>query len=154
MLRVSSQTIHDIMFPDGRLRQTFFLFLFFTRHSSSKYGHFIFPGPYHSKDGFRYIYHLNNCKGADVPFVSKLKREKSLKKNWVQSFISSKLFSLVDEKSFYLLDVFSFGQIKAVKKRNFSIWHGNFSRSRNQPPCLIYSFTHCFNQEKALSSLA
>ena len=28
MLRFSSQTIHDIMFPDDRLRQTFFFFFF------------------------------------------------------------------------------------------------------------------------------
>ena len=28
MLRFSSQTIRDIMFPDGRLRRTFFFFFF------------------------------------------------------------------------------------------------------------------------------
>ena len=155
MLRFSSQTIHGIMFPDGRLRQTFFFSFFFSRHSSSKYGHFIFPGPSCSKDGQRYppekrniqltsitktnynirwlaiypvdsaIHHLNNCKGPDVSIDYKLKREKSKKKKLSASlhlFASSQANCVPwSMKGAFILDVFSFGQIKAVKKRNFSI---------------------------------
>ena len=151
MLRFSSQTIHGIMFPDGRLRQTFFFSFFFSRHSSSKYGHFIFPGPSCSKDGQRYppgkrniqltsitktnynirwlaiypvdsaIHHLNNCKGPDVSIDYKLKREKS-KKEKTECKASSQANCVPwSMKGAFILDVFSFGQIKTVKKRNFSI---------------------------------
>ena len=153
MLRFSSQTIHDIMFPDGRLRQTFFLFLFFYSRVQNMAISF-FQAPIIQKMDSAISTIWTTAREQMYLLIPNWSGKNLLKKNWVQSFISSKLFSLVDEKSFYLLDVFSFGHIKAVKKRNFSIWHGNFSRSRNEPPCLIYSFTHCFNQEKALSSLA
>lgn len=128
MLRFSSQTIHGIMFPDGRLRQTFFFSIFFSRHSSSKYSHFIFQAPIIQKMDSA-IYQIKSYpvdkyydKQLQYPFVSDLSGRfryppfeqlqgsrctfsfqiKAGKKNWVLSFISSILCSLVDEKSFYL----------------------------------------------------
>ena len=104
MLRFSSQTIHDIMFPGDRLRQTFFFFFFLLGIRVQNMAISFFQAPIIQKmdsaihriksypvDNIRWlaiypvdsaIHHLNNvnCKGADVPFDSKLKREKSLKK--------------------------------------------------------------------------
>ena len=119
MLRVSSQTIHDIMFPDGRLRQTFFLFLFFYSAFEFKIWPFHFSRPLSFKRWIPLYLPFEQLQGSRCTFWFQIEAGKIFKKKLSAKLHLKQTVFLGWWKELLSFGCFFFRSDKGCKEKKF-----------------------------------